>query len=498
MSRRCLFPCLLLLLAVPSGAQSAEPSASRDAVRHPAAALAGRIWSITEVVFDRHVEPPARQEMLLAALQGLYRAAETPAPVDLVRRVSAVTTQEQFGELLRTAWPKGDTLKREAMARLENAALSELVLRLPGTGQLMTPEGVKFAEQIRGNRYVGIGVQIRLNPEEKRAMLVTPIRGGPAHRAGLKPRDLLLEVDGKSTEGEALGPLVQRLRGAEGTTVTLVVRQPGEKETRRVKLTRAVVPFENVQGFRRADGDRIWDFRVEPTGAIAYAVIRSITSSTLHELRQLDRRLRDDKAQALILDLRLGNGGDLQHSAHVADGLLDGGTLWHVRDARGQLKARKADRDCLFRDMPIVVLVSQPVLRGVPWLAAALQDNGRAVIVGESLGLSPFAHGEVDLPDGGKLVLATGRLERAKKPVRTEEPTGLGTSSRFMLEPDHVVTLSRKQREVLAEWFHTKDYTELPKDMRDDPPQDPGLAKAIEVLRAKVKASSSVRNDREP
>src|SRR5207248_3303956 len=169
MSGRCLFPCLLLLLAVSPGAQAAEPSTSR------AAALAGRVWSITEVVFDRHVEPPTRQEMLLATLQGLYRAAETPAPVDLVRRVSAVTT----------------------------------------------PEQVKFTEQIRGNRYVGIGVQLRLSPEEKRAMLVTPIRGGPAHRAGLKPRDLLLEVDGKSTEGEALGPLVERLRGAEGTTVTL-------------------------------------------------------------------------------------------------------------------------------------------------------------------------------------------------------------------------------------------------------------------------------------
>src|SRR5205807_9472289 len=99
-------------------------------------------------------------------------AAETPAPVDLVRRVSAVTTKEQFTELLKAAWPKGDTLKREAMERLENAALSALILRLPGTGQLMTPEEVKFTEQVRGNRYVGIGVQIRLSPEEKRAMLV--------------------------------------------------------------------------------------------------------------------------------------------------------------------------------------------------------------------------------------------------------------------------------------------------------------------------------------
>src|SRR5262249_8638688 len=153
-----------------------------------------------------------------------------------------------------------------------------------------------------------------------------------------------------------------------------------------------------------------------PTGTIAYAVVRSITSSTLHELRQLDRRLRDEKAKALILDLRLGNGGELSHCALVADGLLDGGALWHVRAAQGQVKARKAEPECLFRDMPIVVLVSRPILRGVPWLAAALQDNGRAVIVGESLGLSPFAHGEVDLPDGSKLVLATGRLERAKKP----------------------------------------------------------------------------------
>jgi carboxyl-terminal processing protease len=335
-------------------------------------------------------------------------------------------------------------------------------------------------------------VQIRLSQEEKCAQLVTPIRGGPAHRAGLRPGDLLLEVDGKSTEGEALMPLIQRLRGDEGTTVTLVVRQPGEKETRTVKLTRTVVPFENVQGYRRADAEKVWDFRIEPDSPIAYATVRSINSSTLHELRQLDRRLRADGAKALVLDLRLSIGGELQHCALVADGLLDSGTLWRVRDARDQVKERKADRDCLFRDMPIVVLVSGPA-RGVPWLVAALQDNGRAVIVGEAIPLPPYAHSEMDLPDGGKLLIATGRLERAKKSAPATEPPDPEATPDWMLQPDHLVTMSRKQRVALGDWFQAKNYTELPKGMRDEPPEDPGLAKAVELLRAKLKKSSSTR-----
>src|SRR5262249_56151503 len=79
-----LFSCVLLFLAVSPGARAAES---------PAAVLAERLWSISEVVLDRHIEAPARQEMFLAAVQGFYRAAETPAPADLAPRVSGITTK---------------------------------------------------------------------------------------------------------------------------------------------------------------------------------------------------------------------------------------------------------------------------------------------------------------------------------------------------------------------------------------------------------------------
>src|SRR5262249_343368 len=161
-----------------------------------------------------------------------------------------------------------------------------------------------------------------------------------------KPGDLILEVNGKSTEGVSIRDLVDMIRGEEGTPVTFVVRQPGETETRTLKMVRGVVPFENVLGLKRG-GAAAWGFRVQPGMPAASVQISSITSSTVHELRRVEQSLQAAGFKALVLDLRQAHGESIHQAALLADSLLDGGVLWQVRDAKGRVKEYRADRDCL-------------------------------------------------------------------------------------------------------------------------------------------------------
>jgi carboxyl-terminal processing protease len=347
---------------------------------------------------------------------------------------------------------------------------------IPGKPTLIPPEFARVAEQVSGNRYVGIGVQLQLNREEHFPQVVSPVRGGPLHRAGVKPGDLIVEVDGKSTRDVGLTKVVQWIRGDEGVPVTLLIRRPGADATRKVSLTRSVVPFQTVVGYRRAGEG--WSYRIDPAVPVGYVWLESLTSSTLHELRQVESRLRAEGVRALVLDLRFGHSQDGIHAAAlVADGLLDGGLLWSVRDARGRLQPYRADRECLFRGWPLAALVERHTNdASFAALAAALQDNGRAVLVGESIPADGYVTRLIPLADGqGSLSLRTGRV------VRAVESRG------WPLRPDHRVDLSKEQRARLTDWLRYKGFTELPAGVADRPPEDPQLARAVELLRAALR-----------
>jgi carboxyl-terminal processing protease len=200
----------------------------------------------------------------------------------------------------------------------------------------------------------------------------------------------------------------------------------------------------------------------------------------------LEKRLKDEGAKGLVLDLRTANGSLLQPVTLLADALLDGGVMWKSWDAQHRLKEYKADRDCLFRDMPMAVLVdgdaqSLPVL-----LAAALQDRGRAKVIGETPRQSAWVTSLVHLPDGqGAMMLRTGTVERTAPPP--EGPVLLTEDRGWRLIPDHEVLLTRKQKEALVEW-HVEQERTL-EDKGGKMPEDPQLNQAIAVLRKAIEAS---------
>jgi carboxyl-terminal processing protease len=477
--------CLLagLVTALPAAAHAAEP-----------AALAHGLWVISDTVLDKHLDPPARQQMLLDGLKGLLAKTGTTVPLDLPQRVSQVTTEEQFAALLRDLCPNPKAPKDTSLEEiLYNSALASV----SGRPHIVPADMFKINEAASANRYVGTGIQIRKDPKEDFIQIVLPFPGGPARKAGAKPGDLIVEVDGESMRGLSVGEVVKKLRGDEGTAVTMVVRQPEATETRTLKMVRSVIPFTSVAGFRRT-GEESWDFRVDAELPIAYLRVSSISISTAHELRKLERQLLADGTRAVILDLRGNPGGNLDHAALVADGLLDNGPLWRVRHKQGDVKEYKADRDCWFRDCSLAVLVDEHTASAAALIAAALQDNGRAVLIGEKSHTYGVVKTRLALPgDLGGMDLVTGTVERAKpKPPTNVAEFDDETEARpqgYQVVPDHLVKLDAKQKERWLKWVHEQDLPEPPANAEKNPPDDPQLAKALALLREALKATETPR-----
>lgn len=454
--------------------QPAAPAVAAEETTDRLTALARRLWAVTELVAKHHPEPPARADLLTATAMALCKEAGLAAPADLPRRAADVSGPEQLAAFLKAVWPTGEAEKKATPEKLEAAALHGLLRSVPGDTNLLSADDVRINGQLSANRYVGIGIQIAMDEKSKRAVIVDPFRRGTAHRAGVKAGDLIVRVDGKDTQGAPLRKVVQWLRGEEGTSVEIEVRQPGDANGRTYTITRAPVPFDTVLGYRR-DGDE-WRHRIAPSHPAGYVRISQITSSTLHELRQAERRLRAEGARAVVLDLRFSGGGGALHNAElVAGGLLDRRVLWRVRDARGGVKESRSGSEVLFRDWPMAVLVNADIAdTAARAVAGALQDAGRATLVGERTRGEGFVNTLLPLPEGGgSLVLRTGRLERVAK--------GRG----WPIEPDHAVALDKAGAEAVLKWLRAKERSAPPADA-DRPPEDPQLARAVELLKAEA------------
>jgi carboxyl-terminal processing protease len=430
--------------------------------------LAKLAWDTMDTIKRKDVDPPARQAMMLGAIKGLAQGGKQQVPHDLSERISGITTFDGFEALVKEYWPKAvdAAVRRES----EKKMMDGLLAAVSADTVLLSSTALKVQNSVSASRYVGIGVQYDFNPEEKLEQVVTPFRGGPAHRAGLKPGDLFLEVDGRSTAGIDLETLATWVRGPEGTPVTVTVRQPKSQDKRTYRIIRGVIPIETVHGYRRApDG---WNYQVG--AGIGYVFVNALHSSTLHELRQVDEKLRSEGLHALVIDLRYAGSGNAPHQAElIGDSLGGGGTLWRSSDAQGKTHDCTSSRECLFRDWPLAVLVNEEVSDPMAMaLAAALHDARRAIIIGTVPKAEGYVKTAIDLPNGiGGAMVRTARLERA-------DPK-LG----WPLRPDYPVTTSSRQRGAIEEWLAQKEFTELPAGSTDEAPPDPQLQKAVTLLK---------------
>jgi carboxyl-terminal processing protease len=417
----CTLAAFVYCTSVLSDDVSRAPSASADNIR---AELPKRVLEITDVVLEHHVDPPARQQMILDGIKSLYRKAGVPIPQGLSRRISELATADQTAAFLMGAYPNSAAGSVSAQA-LEESLIEGLLASVPGQARLISAKDRNVEEQIAGNRYVGVHIALGMDEQEKRPNLVEVMEGGPADRAGGKPGDLIEQIDGVDTKGMALRDAVDRLRGAEGTNVTIKVRQPKSQESRTYTITRGQLPRKTVRGVRKQSSGS-WDVRLDGPDPIGYLRITEITASTPHELHTLAHQIESEGARALVLDIRGLNADNLHSTVLLADILLDDGCIGRIATAHGETKYQ-ADSDALFQGWPLVVLIDASTAGTAEWLAAALQDNHRAVLVGAPTSSARGAPGvgvrsTIPVGDGAwSLSLTTGRLERGDgRPLENE------------------------------------------------------------------------------
>ena len=232
--------------------------------------------------------------------------------------------------------------------------------------------------------------------QDERITITAPLPGTPAERAGIMPGDVILEVDGESTEGWSVLESVIRIRGLDGTPVRLLVLHKNAQDPVEIEIVRATIQITSVEWEMLPDG-------------IAHVEISTFSSNTDEQMSAIIEEAKEEGARAMILDLRNNPGGLLSTTVNIASQFLEDGLVLYSVDGNDHRVEYEVRPDGLAPNLPLAVLVNGGSASGSEVLAGALRDHGRASLIGENT----FGKGSVNLPhnltDGSGLYCTIGR-----------------------------------------------------------------------------------------
>ncbi len=282
------------------------------------------------------------------------------------------------------------------LAEVEYAAVNGMLKTLDPHSVLLDPESAREMEVSTNGKFGGVGIVIRMfKPRHKskaELTVVRPIKGTPAHIAGIHKGDHIARINQEVTENLTLTEAVNRMRGDPGTPLVLWIERKGEKDLIRFDITRESIKVESVDEVRLLSKN------------IGYIRLNQFSGHSTSEVRDAMSKLRGQGARGWILDLRRNPGGLLEQAIKVSDLFVDKGTIVttvgnHERDPR---RAKRKSSDT---KLPVAVLVGSNSASASEIVAGALKNLNRALIIGNTT----FGKGSVqvlyDNDDGSKLKL---------------------------------------------------------------------------------------------
>jgi carboxyl-terminal processing protease len=273
-------------------------------------------------------------------------------------------------------------------------AISGMVDSLGDTGhsRFLTPEVLKQERNLTRGKFEGIGAEVQM--KNGQLVIVAPIDGSPAQKAGLKPGDIILKVDDQDVSGLPLDQAVERILGSAGTRVKLTILNPKTTTTKDVTLIRASITVRSVT-WHLLPGTNVTDLR-----------IATFSRGVSKDLRKALLTIEKEGITGLILDLRNNPGGLFDEAVSTASQFLSTGNVLLEKNAVGKVRPVPVRLGGAATTLPLVVLINGGTSSGAEIVAGALQDSHRAKLVGEKT----FGTGTVletfSLSDGSALMLA--------------------------------------------------------------------------------------------
>ncbi len=355
-------------------------------------------------------------------------------------------------------------------------AIKGMVEKLDPYSEYFTPEEYKeFQEDLEGE-FGGVGVEISL--KDGRPVVVAPIEGTPAYRAGLKAGDVIVEIDGKDTYGMSIMQVVKLMRGKPGTTVELTIYRPDIKKTFKVKITRALIHVTPVK----------WTV-IEPYN-IGYVKIVQFQSDTAQKLKTALEEILKHHPKGIILDLRNNPGGLLDQAVKVSDLFLPPDRVVVSIKGRVENETYKTQEEALVpRSTKLVILVNKGTASASEIVSGAMQDYKRATLVGTKTFGKFCVQTPIPVENGkyGVLKLTTAYYYT---------PKGRNLNGKG-LTPDIEVKMSSKDWEKLRQ---AEDKIRKEKNIPYGKPVvnlelDKQLKTAVEVIEGTYKPSNSTKQN---
>jgi carboxyl-terminal processing protease len=328
-------------------------------------------------------------------------------------------------------------------------AIREMLKKLndPYT-RFMDPDEFRNMQIDTSGELTGVGIQITKDEKTKEIVVVSPIEDTPAAKAGVISQDVIVEIDGKSTQGMEIDDAVDLIRGKVGTTVNIKFRR-GDKEISHT-LTRALIEIHPVK------------FRVDNTslGKVGYIRLNQFSAQSGGEMRDAINQLESEGVKGYILDLRSNPGGLLYSSIEIARMWIEDGLIVSTVDRQGVTERQRANNRALTKK-PLVVLVDGGSASASEILSGALQDHHRAQIVGTKTFGKGLVQSVRNLGDGSGLAVTIAKY-------LTPDGRDINKDG---IHPDVEVPLTEADRKVLQE-----DRKKIAT------PADPQYAKGYEIL----------------
>ena len=340
--------------------------------------------------------------------------------------------------------------------RLQDGALAGMVDILGDTGhsRFMTPTMVEEQHNYTAGEFEGIGAYVEMR--DGFVTVVTPIDNSPAQAAGVQPGFIVLEVAGEDMTGKTLQEVVERILGPAGSEVIITFFNPESGENVTLTIERARIELENVT------------WAMLPGSTIAYTRVAGFSQDVGKELGAAIDAAEAQGATGVILDLRNNPGGLLHEAVAVtAQFLPPGGVVVLRQDAQGDVKQELVPNDAAPTSLPVVVLINQGSASASEIVSGALQDAGRATLVGETTFGTGTVLNEFALSDGSAILLATEQWLTPDGRVIWREG----------IVPDEVVELTGPVRLLTPDTADDLTADELAAT------EDAQLLRALEILR---------------